>query len=161
MNFSEIWIKIQTFHSPKMHLKMASGEWHPFCLSLNVLNISFTLTKIIHQNIHMIPIPITCCSLLRSSRLRYVMTSMVSFSVWCMAEWRASFSCTKRRAFSLKCNFDCYWIVHKKNKYVFAVCMIFKSWYACVIQSKKFQSILKEGIHANDTDIVINILVNL
>ena len=40
-NFSEILIQIQTFSFKKMHLKMASAKWRPFCLSLNVLrNIS-------------------------------------------------------------------------------------------------------------------------
>ena len=36
-NFSEIWIAIETFSLRKMHLKMASGKWRPFCLGLNVL----------------------------------------------------------------------------------------------------------------------------
>ena len=31
-NFSEILIKIQTFSFNKMHLKMSSAKWHPFCL---------------------------------------------------------------------------------------------------------------------------------
>ena len=37
-NFSEFLIAIQTFSFKKMHLKMSSGKWRPFCLSLNVLN---------------------------------------------------------------------------------------------------------------------------
>ena len=36
-NFSENLIGIQTFSFYKMHLKMSSAEWHPFCLCLNVL----------------------------------------------------------------------------------------------------------------------------
>ena len=36
-NFSEILIEIRTFSFKKMHLKMSSGKWHPFCLGLNVL----------------------------------------------------------------------------------------------------------------------------
>ena len=36
-NFSEILIRIQTFSFKKMHLKMSSAKWHPFCLGLNVL----------------------------------------------------------------------------------------------------------------------------
>ena len=36
-NFSEILIKIHTFNFKKMPLKMSSGNWWPFCLSLNVL----------------------------------------------------------------------------------------------------------------------------
>ena len=36
-NFSEILIGIQAFSVNKMHLKMSSAKWHPFCLGLNVL----------------------------------------------------------------------------------------------------------------------------
>ena len=36
-NFSEILIEIRTFSFKKMHLKMSSGKWRPFCLGLNVL----------------------------------------------------------------------------------------------------------------------------
>ena len=36
-NLSEILIKINTFSFKKMHLKMSSGKWRPFCLGLNVL----------------------------------------------------------------------------------------------------------------------------
>ena len=37
-NFSEILISIQSFSFKKMHLKMASAKWRPFCLGLNVLS---------------------------------------------------------------------------------------------------------------------------
>ena len=36
-NFNEILIGIQTFSFEKMHLKMSSAKWRPFCLGLNVL----------------------------------------------------------------------------------------------------------------------------
>ena len=36
-NFSEFWIVINTFSFSKMHLKMSSAKWRPFCLGLNVL----------------------------------------------------------------------------------------------------------------------------
>ena len=36
-NFSEILSEIDTFSFIKMHLKMSSGRWRPFCLGLNVL----------------------------------------------------------------------------------------------------------------------------
>ena len=35
--FSEILIEIDTFYLKKMHLKVSSGKWRPFCLGLNVL----------------------------------------------------------------------------------------------------------------------------
>ena len=36
-NFSEMSIEIPTFSFKKIHLKMSSGKWRPFCLGLNVL----------------------------------------------------------------------------------------------------------------------------
>ena len=38
INFSEIFIEIQTFSLKKMHLKVSSAKWRPFCLCLNVVN---------------------------------------------------------------------------------------------------------------------------
>ena len=40
-NFIEISIDIRIFSLNKMHLKMSSGKWQPFCLGLNVLNSCF------------------------------------------------------------------------------------------------------------------------
>ena len=37
-NFNEMVIEIYTFSFKKIHLKMSSGKWQPFCLGLNVLN---------------------------------------------------------------------------------------------------------------------------
>ena len=37
-NFSEILIEIYVFSFKKMHLKMSSGKWRPFCLGLSVLS---------------------------------------------------------------------------------------------------------------------------
>ena len=36
-NFSQILIEIYTFSFKKMHLKMSSWKWRPFCLGLNEL----------------------------------------------------------------------------------------------------------------------------
>ena len=41
-NFSEILFTIQAFSFKKMHLKMSSAKWRPFCLGLNVLNQELT-----------------------------------------------------------------------------------------------------------------------
>ena len=38
INFSEILITIETFSFKKMHLKILSAKWRPFCLGLNGLN---------------------------------------------------------------------------------------------------------------------------
>ena len=40
-NFNEILINIQAFSFKKMHFKMSSVKWHPFCLDLNVLIFNF------------------------------------------------------------------------------------------------------------------------
>ena len=37
-NFSETLIEIHIFSFKKMHLKMSSAKWRPFCLGLNVLS---------------------------------------------------------------------------------------------------------------------------
>ena len=37
INFSEIQIKILSYSFKKMHLKMLSAKWQPFCAGLNVL----------------------------------------------------------------------------------------------------------------------------
>ena len=42
-NFSEVLIEIHIFSLNKMHLKMSSGKWQPFCLDLNVLSNSITI----------------------------------------------------------------------------------------------------------------------
>ena len=36
-NFSDFLIGIKIFSFKKMHLKMSSAKWRPFCLGLNVL----------------------------------------------------------------------------------------------------------------------------
>ena len=36
-NLSEMLIEIHTFSFKRIHLKMSSGKWRPFCLGLNVL----------------------------------------------------------------------------------------------------------------------------
>ena len=40
-NFSEILSEIHTFSFKKMHLKMSSAKWRPFCLGLSVLIITW------------------------------------------------------------------------------------------------------------------------
>ena len=39
-NFNEMLIEINTFSFKKIHLKMSSGKWRPFCLYLNVLKMT-------------------------------------------------------------------------------------------------------------------------
>ena len=54
-NFSEILIGIQTFSFKKMHLKMSSAKWRPFCLGLNVLTEPLVVTFITWSGV-------VCCS---------------------------------------------------------------------------------------------------
>ena len=49
-NFIEILIGIQTFSFKKMHMKMSSAKWRPFCLDLNVL-ITVWISKYTHYNV--------------------------------------------------------------------------------------------------------------
>ena len=42
-NFNQILIEIDIFLFNKMHLKMPSGKWRPFCLGLNVLTVCIYL----------------------------------------------------------------------------------------------------------------------
>ena len=44
-NFSEIWIRINTFSFTKIYLKMSSGKCRPYCLGLNVLIYPLNLIK--------------------------------------------------------------------------------------------------------------------
>ena len=49
-NISEMLIEIHTFSFKKIHLKMSSGKWRPFCLGLNVLkHCGYKL--VIHLNV--------------------------------------------------------------------------------------------------------------
>ena len=42
-NFNEMLIEIHTFSVKKIHLKMSSANWRPFCLGLNVLRCVATV----------------------------------------------------------------------------------------------------------------------
>ena len=53
-NFSEILIEIHTFSFRKMHLKMSSGKWRPFCLGLNMiigLSVEYVPDPSVHKSI--------------------------------------------------------------------------------------------------------------
>ena len=49
-NFSEILIEIWIFSFKKMGLKVSSAKWRPFCLGLNMLTKSQTLSRNLGQN---------------------------------------------------------------------------------------------------------------
>ena len=54
-NFSEMLIEIHTFSFKKIHLKMSSGKWRPFCLGLNVLIWKCLSTSVIIPIVEIIP----------------------------------------------------------------------------------------------------------
>ena len=73
-NFSELLIEIHTFSFKKIHLKMSSGKWRPFCFGLNVLNAhliqerygfavpnNFSLMLNEYHCVHLIPYSETHC----------------------------------------------------------------------------------------------------
>ena len=47
-NFSEIFIEVYTFSFKKMHSKMSSGKWRPFCVGLNVLRQYIQIIHSVH-----------------------------------------------------------------------------------------------------------------
>ena len=49
-NFSEMLIEIHTFSFKKIHLKMSSGKWRPFCLGLNVLTVPWVLISYMYTD---------------------------------------------------------------------------------------------------------------
>ena len=49
-NFNEMLIEIHAFSFAKIHLKMSSGKWRPFCLGLNVLMNPRGLLTIVSWN---------------------------------------------------------------------------------------------------------------
>ena len=48
--FSEISIAIEAFSFKKMHLKISSAKWRPFCLGLNVLKIILATNNEAYDN---------------------------------------------------------------------------------------------------------------
>ena len=55
INFSENLIEIHIFSFKKMHLKMSSGKWRPFCLGLNVLRHAMWCLSWVQHMIKVIP----------------------------------------------------------------------------------------------------------
>ena len=85
-NFNEILIEIHTFSFKKMHLKMSSAKWRPFCLNLNVWyrasGLCFVNTSRVRQiaNILQMPFSISfylheyCSILIKILSTRFQMT---------------------------------------------------------------------------------------
>ena len=52
-NFNEILIEIRAFSFTKIHSKMSSGKWRPFCLGLNVVKLELAWIIISHWSTSM------------------------------------------------------------------------------------------------------------
>ena len=78
-NFSEILSTIHAFSSNKMHLKMSSAKWSPFCLGLNVLRFS--------------PYSLTHCSVDKLVDIENIMITIVDLIIYtssicvCVCVW--------------------------------------------------------------------------
>ena len=81
-NCNETSIKIRTFSFKKIHLKLSSGKWRPFCLGLNVLMGSYWLR-------HMINDP-----------AKYCMERSIMLTHWGRDKMAAIFQTTFSNAFS-------------------------------------------------------------
>ena len=74
-NFSEIFIGIHAFSFKKMHLKMSSAKWWPFCLGLNVLMIIVWIWIMAHTSNKMIRI--TYIMKLTPQLLNFILPSVI------------------------------------------------------------------------------------
>ena len=62
-NFSEILIEIHVFSFKKMHLKMSSAKWRPYCLGLNVLTHNSAEAVVCYKWVYMIRSQCCKCAL--------------------------------------------------------------------------------------------------
>ena len=79
-NFSQILIEIHTFSFKKIHLKMSSGKWRPFCLGLNVLRSLYSFDFLSNTS-QLSCVLIKSCIMSRSCE-------------WIWIQWKLSFSKT-------------------------------------------------------------------
>ena len=80
-NFSEIWSEIQIFSFRKMHWKMSSAKWRPFCLGLNVLNHVIKRGPSL-QCVNIISMSHKICTLFRVPCLVSVISSVMCGCMW-------------------------------------------------------------------------------
>ena len=67
-NSSEILIEIHTFPFKKIHLKMKSAKFPPFCLGLNVLRHGWAMKSHCYIDVITHPCPIFCTGLAKLCR---------------------------------------------------------------------------------------------
>ena len=76
-NFSEVLIGIQAFSFKKVHLKISSAKWRPFCLSLNVLVVPIFPPLLLSQN---------CAWYTTGKNMEYTMETLV-FDILICWKW--------------------------------------------------------------------------
>ena len=89
-NFCEILIEIHTFSFKKIHLKMLSVKWRPFCLSLDMIRtphvLLFKIVMILSRAAlthSMLPVvPLCPCRWKLAQRHRATMDSSAMFASW-------------------------------------------------------------------------------
>ena len=78
-NFNEISIEIHRFSFKKIHLKMSSGKWSPFCLDSNELDTQITY-PVCFKNMNLSPWP-EC--------MQIYTCVCVTMSVYAVVVWRS------------------------------------------------------------------------
>ena len=135
-HFSEILSEIHTFSFKKMHLKMSSGKWRPFCLGLNVLSTKHTVYP--KKYAHGFCFAVLCCG--------YTLTDFpISIRLTSLALWQSN-DCPSASKATLM-NMDKYfmWIHyqrlhnHNKAKHNKTVC-IFLGIYCTIGWGRYFHS---------------------
>ena len=85
-NFNEILIKIHIFSFKKIHLKMSSGKWRPFCLGFNVLTHCGLVTP--YQKAHKFSLIHCGLIILGHHWFKFVAFSMPSLNQsWLISSW--------------------------------------------------------------------------
>ena len=93
-NFSEISIEILRFSFMKMHLKMLSVKWHPFCLSLNVLIGPIgTNASVIFIEIQTFSLTKICFKMSSVNAFNFIsrlieLMSLTCWDTWYIQSWR-------------------------------------------------------------------------
>ena len=84
-NFNEILIDIHTFSIKKIHFKISSGKWQPFCLSLNVF-MTRIVASVTAAKRHVPLDHIYTChfKLMDPWRWHGIWSSLVQVMAWCL-----------------------------------------------------------------------------
>ena len=80
-NFNEILIEIHTFSFKKIHLKMSSAKWRPFCLGPNVLSQLYSVKYERVQHISQMVVNLIQWGLVTHA------SSFCSFCRHCVSQW--------------------------------------------------------------------------